>query len=272
LALQVAGRTATPVVTLCPDASVTGAGIPWMVRIVPQDTDEAQALFRGFHNKTNQPPWRWLPVIPGDRAGRESKRDLTLAARQVGAQLEAPLEVLPATTNFAELARRALALKPEGIVLWLAPAQAGRLARALRSGGYAGVLAGPARLGGKEFATEAGVALEGFITTGTVQDQEGEALRERFQAAYRGAFWVDADWTAMAAYDAARLLVEVIRKVGEGPLHRAFPPDKPMAGVSGRLQFDQYGRRVSELCLMEWRQGRLQVLVSQGRQDRRSSL
>jgi len=44
LALQVAGRTGTPVVTLCPDKSVVRAGIPWMVRIGPALGDETSLL------------------------------------------------------------------------------------------------------------------------------------------------------------------------------------------------------------------------------------
>ena len=34
--LQVSGRTRVPVISLCPDSSVTAAGVPWVVRILPR--------------------------------------------------------------------------------------------------------------------------------------------------------------------------------------------------------------------------------------------
>jgi len=45
--LQVAGRTRVPVISLCPDSSITRTGIPWMIRIVPNTQKEARAIFLG---------------------------------------------------------------------------------------------------------------------------------------------------------------------------------------------------------------------------------
>src|SRR6516162_4352858 len=41
LALQVSGRTAVPLVSLCPDSSVSQTGVRWMVRAVPTTVEEA---------------------------------------------------------------------------------------------------------------------------------------------------------------------------------------------------------------------------------------
>ena len=41
LTLQVSGRTAVPVMCLCPDSSVGRTGVPWMLRVVPRTEDEA---------------------------------------------------------------------------------------------------------------------------------------------------------------------------------------------------------------------------------------
>ena len=72
LALQVSGRTATPVVSLCSDSSVTKAGIPWMARIVPETGDEARAIFNTF--KVDR-KFRWCALVPPERAGREAAKD-----------------------------------------------------------------------------------------------------------------------------------------------------------------------------------------------------
>src|SRR5208283_409029 len=45
LVLQVSGRMQVPVASLCPDASVTEAGVPWAVRVVPRTDRQAEALF-----------------------------------------------------------------------------------------------------------------------------------------------------------------------------------------------------------------------------------
>jgi len=84
LVLQVAGRTAVPVVSLCSDSSVTGAGIPWMIRIVPAAIDEARALFTGVVGESPGRGLRWAALVPTERAGREAASDLAKAAGAAG--------------------------------------------------------------------------------------------------------------------------------------------------------------------------------------------
>jgi hypothetical protein len=57
------------------------------------------------------------------------------------------------------------------------------------------------------------------------------------------------------AYDAATLLVELLRKAGDGPTHRLFPLTTAVVGASGRLNFDRHGNRLVALSLQVCRQG-----------------
>ena len=58
-ALTTQPSTATPVISLYPDSSVVGAGIPWMVRIVPATRDEARLVFANFRTNPAGRPFRW---------------------------------------------------------------------------------------------------------------------------------------------------------------------------------------------------------------------
>jgi len=263
LALQVAGRTAVPVISLCPDASVVGAGIPWMVRVVPATGEEARTLFSGLTARTEGCVTRWGACVPDERAGREVAGDLRKAAQASQAQLDKIIEVSPKLTNVASLVKSLLQAQPGAILLWLDPAPAGRLAKALREAGFAGTLAGPGRLRSAAFVASAGSAAEGVVVPGVVMDKASQAAQGRFAAAYRQRFGADPDLTATMAYDAATLLVELLRKAGDQPPHRVFPLTPGPVGASGNLQFDQNGNRLAALNLLMCRQGRFTPLPQQ---------
>src|SRR5258708_1218081 len=69
LVLQIAGRTAVPVVSLCADSSVTRTGVPWMLRVVPSTIQEGQALFRRLQDEKPGSINRSVALVPDDRAG-----------------------------------------------------------------------------------------------------------------------------------------------------------------------------------------------------------
>ena len=163
LALQVSGRTATPVVSLCADSSVSRAGVPWMVRVVPRTVDEARALFAGIQVHSTNGATRWAAVVPDGRPGRELARDLKEAAAASGCLLETPFEAKSPLTNAAAIAGQILKGHASVVALWLDPATAGILVKSLRAAGFAGRLAGPGRLRSAGFAAAAGEAVEGFV-------------------------------------------------------------------------------------------------------------
>ncbi len=247
LVLQVSGRTAVPVVSLCADSSVSRTGVPWMARIVPQTTDEAKALFSGLGSH------RWLAVVPEGRAGREAARDLQTAAPASGCSLENVIEAESTFTNAARLCKRILANRPESVCLWLEAGAAGRLAKSLRAAGFAGTLAGPGRLRSAAFAAAAGHAMEGVIVPGPGLDAKAAACRRHFTAAFRRRFGHEPDATAAMSYDAATLLIHVVRTAGGHPAHEAFPLRSSLIGASGVLAFDSQGNRKADLQLYQAR-------------------
>jgi ABC-type branched-subunit amino acid transport system substrate-binding protein len=245
LVLQVSGRTAVPVISLCADSSVTETGVPWMARIVPRTVEEAKTLFTGIHAS------HWVAMIPDGRAGREAARDLNKAATNSGCSFAKIIEVNPSFTNTARLGKQILANHPDAILLWLDPALAGKLAKALRAAGFAGTLAGPGRLRSADFAAAAGGAMDGLIIPAPILEKDATTAFQHFTSAFHTRFGHEPDATAGAACDATTLLIRILRQAGDRPAHEAFPIDFSLAGVTGILVFDSQGNRKVNLELLK---------------------
>jgi ABC-type branched-subunit amino acid transport system substrate-binding protein len=244
LVLQVSGRTAVPVITLSADSSVSHTGVPWMARIVPRTGEEAKALFAGIHAS------HWTAVIPDGRAGREAARDLN-AATNSSCSIEKIIEVKSSFTNTTRLCKQILKNHPDAILLWLDPVTAGTLAKALRAAAFAGTLAGPGRLRSVDFAKKAGDAMEGLMVPGPSLEKDAATAFQHFTHAFRGRFGHEPDATAAAAYDAATLLIHILRQPGGHPAHEAFPISFSLAGATGILSFDSEGNRKVHLQLFK---------------------
>jgi ABC-type branched-subunit amino acid transport system substrate-binding protein len=245
LVLQVSGRTAVPVITLSADSSVSQTGVPWMARIVPRTVEEAKMLFTGIHAS------HWVAVIPDERAGREAARDLNEAATNSNCSIEKMIEVKSSFTNAARLGKQILKNHPAAILLWLDPATAGTLAKALRAAGFSGTLAGPGRLRSADFAKTAGDAMEGMMVAGPILEKDATTAFQHFADAFRVRFGHEPDATATAAYDATTLLIHILRQPGGRPAHEAFPIGFSLAGATGILSFDSEGNRKVNLQLFK---------------------
>jgi ABC-type branched-subunit amino acid transport system substrate-binding protein len=245
LVLQVSGRTAVPVITLSADSSVSQTGVPWMARIVPRTVEEAKKLFTGIHAS------HWAAVIPDGRAGREAARDLNEAATNSNCSIEKMIEVKSSFTNATRLCKQILKNHPDAVLLWLDPATAGTLAKALRATGFTGTLAGPSRLHSADFAKTAGDAMEGLMVPGPILEYDAATAFQHFADAFRARFGHEPDATAAAAYDATTLLIHILRQPGGHPAHEAFPISFSLAGATGILSFDSEGNRKVNLQLFK---------------------
>lgn len=248
LTLQVAGRTGVPVVSLCPDTSVTRTALPWMVRIAPSTVDEARAIFAKL------PVRSWLAFVPAGRAGREATHDLVEAARGTGAAVQGK-ELVAELMEPSALKGLLSTAGAGGILLWLDPAAAGRLARSARTAGFAGPLAGPSWLASAAFAAEAGAAADGVLLPSFASN--GGAARAAFERKYRELFHAEPDEVAALAHDAVALLIRLTRERGADGARRAFPIGETISGATGLLSFDPRGNRVVSLDIRRFGDHRL---------------
>jgi ABC-type branched-subunit amino acid transport system substrate-binding protein len=262
LTLQVAGRTAVPVISLCGDSSVTQTGVPWVVRIVPRTSEEAKAIFSGCKSKAK----RWIVCVPEGRRGREITHDITEAAAKAGVILQTPIEVKWPITDPSLFCDRLLTNRAEGILLWLDPIPTASLLKLIRTAGFEGQLAGPSWLRCLEFENMA--AMEGFVMPTPALDEQTNARFKCFASAFRTRFGREPDAMAAMSYDATQLLVEILHRANGRSAHEFFPVDFLFPGVTGVLSFDPQGNRKVELELREGRDGHL-LCTAQDAQARR---
>jgi ABC-type branched-subunit amino acid transport system substrate-binding protein len=259
LLLQVAGRTRIPVVSLSSDSSVTAARIPWLAQIMPENGQEARCLLAGAEGGVYCHASRWAAFVMPGRTGRQATADLKQAAELSGIRLNPLLEISDQLADFTNGVRRFFETGADGVLLWVDPRLAGKIALALREGGFVGAIAGHSRLRSGAFTKAAGKAAEGVFVPGIVLDAESVPVQARLQKETKTG--VPPDMTLAAAYDAARLLIEHLRRCGNRPGFQDFPLSAGLAGATGRLKFDAIGRREAQLELYACRAGRFEPLT-----------
>jgi ABC-type branched-subunit amino acid transport system substrate-binding protein len=230
LALQVAGRTQVPVVSLCSDHSVAGAGIPWARQLAPDTLAQGRVIFRFLRAAKVS---RWSVLVPEGRSGREAANDLASAAQEIGVARLLTACTIPASADDpAAVIESVREDSPEAILLWLPPSKAARYADVLRAMGYNGFMAGPATLRCPAFLEGAGGQAEQVYFVGRLEANAPDAD--------------DYDFTAALAHDAVMTIAGDRRD-------RAAP----IAGDTGPIEFDQHGRRQSSWELLMVRRGKV---------------
>jgi branched-chain amino acid transport system substrate-binding protein len=233
--------------------------------VVPRTDQQALALFAAAR-RPDRSPIHWWAVVPAGRPGREVRRDLGSAARTAATRLDQIVEGGEPNADVAPLARRIAAAAPEGVLLWLAPSQAGAIAAALRSAGYRGRLAGPSTLDAPDFVAAAGAAATGVLATGYCTDAISRARAERFEVQFRRSNGARPDFSAAAAHDAARVLIDALHRAGSRGGYSQFPLALPSDGVTGILHFDNSGNRTDALQVLTCQESRFIPLLPTGTQ------
>lgn len=238
LLLQVAGRTQVPVVTLNGDDGVIGAGIPWMVRLVP-GVEEELGLLVGAG--------RWWVVVGTTRGAREMRR---VVERMRGSGAWAGSDVWveetgggraeAGTNGVLAAASRCVRERVDGVLLWLDAEAAGRWVVGLRGAGYGGRLGGTGWLRGDRWVTEAGEAARGFRVVTVPEAPKGEPESTGWDAA--------AAW----AHDGVGVARSILLAAGEREARTVFPMGEVGAGLTGEWRFDAAGRRRATWVVRAW--------------------
>jgi ABC-type branched-subunit amino acid transport system substrate-binding protein len=254
LALQIAGRTSVPVVSLCPDSSTARTGVPWMLPVVPSTVDEARALLAGLGVPAAGRALRFRACVPAGRGGRVMLKDLATAAKGAGWAMGEPLEIGNTQPDEAAIRRELARSTPDAILVWLDWSLAADVVRAFRAAGFKGTLAGASRLASTRFRARAGAASESFIVPTLVRDEREENAWHRFRAGFRQWHKADPDPAAAAGYDGGRVLIALLRAPAADPPRLLFPLSGAVPGATGTLRFDPAGHRVVRLRLLVCRE------------------
>ncbi|MGC8829809.1 MAG: ABC transporter substrate-binding protein [Verrucomicrobiia bacterium] len=246
LAFQVAGRTRKPMISLCSDTSITGATIPWCLRITPSSFDEIKTVFNYLNTKLTLRNSKWLLIAQSGRTEREVENDAKKAAALFGVNVEETIGFdFKKEISKEEIKKKigsALKVKPDGIFICLQPDYAAEIVREIRSLNSQVLIVGSGRLFSEKFILLAGNYSNDIIVPtvkfGFVPENSDYTVDFlKLDTAQR-------DYISIMSRDAAAVLLEHFRKCDPDRPHLNFPGDVNLIGWTGELKFDKTGDRI----------------------------
>lgn len=116
LAEQIANKISIPILTLASDPSTTQANVPWLFRLGPSDTDQAQAFCQRIYRDLGLK--QVLLILKMDHDGRIGAAEFEKVARTFQAGSPQRFEWTGATWNSESLQETLRANPPDAIVVW----------------------------------------------------------------------------------------------------------------------------------------------------------
>lgn len=182
------------------------------------------------------------------------KRHLQANGAEVGLTVEFSRDQ---QTDFADLARRALADQPAAVVLISSALDTALLATQLRQQEPQLILATPAWGAADTLIEMGGRAVEGMITAQAFDLNDSSAAFIAFKQRYQARFAQPIDTAALTSYNATRVLLTALqqRLPGEQP-KQALLRIRQFQGLQHPIVFDDFGDSDSLLYPMVVRDGR----------------
>jgi branched-chain amino acid transport system substrate-binding protein len=257
LSEQVGNKVGVPVLTLSTDATTTQINLPWIFRMGPSDTQQAQVIARDIYRVRGFR--RVLVVTESDHDGRMGGREFVEAARGPGMPAPDSLAINPLRPGAGLLLAHSKTNPPQAIVFWTQPEIAKKLLRAILVNG----IHAPIYLSQETAQEGSGLKLLTENTAG-VKDPSGAGIytvasgleatpsRESFTRRYQAATGSLPGPVAAEAYDAVRMIARAVRETGP---NRARVRDhlsnaRDVAGVSGKISFDSQGNNLADVGLV----------------------
>ena len=255
LSEQVGNRLGVAVLTLASDKTTTQIDLPWIFRVAPNDTVQAETMARDIYDSRGFQ--RVLLVTEDNHDGRLGGKEFENAVRALHAPPPIRVSVDPSKPDSGALLATVRSGSPQAVVFWTQSSTADVLVRAL---GEARVplpiyLCQEAAQRGSDNHSASAVAntASGISGVWTVTRAElTPSLQEDFAHRFRRATGTDPSVVAAQAYDAVRLIARAVRETGP---NRARVRDRiagarNLAGASGTLGFDNEGNSLGEAHLV----------------------
>lgn len=245
-------RRAVPVITPTgTNAQLTLVG-RWIMRICPQDADNARALAQFAIDSLHAR--RVAVIYRNDVFGRGFLRGFESAFAALGGRIIERDPHLAGVTEYDAYFQRMMLRKPDALVIAGGSAEYEPMLVALHTAGadMLPILASDdmaSWVGDSVMLRDRRIArYTSFYVTGSPISPEGE----RFEKDYRAKWGIAANHQAALAYDAATLMGEAVWAVGADRLRvrdwlasvgRTSPP---FAGISGEIRFDENDNAVNK--------------------------
>jgi branched-chain amino acid transport system substrate-binding protein len=236
---QIATRRRIPLVTLSPEASLTRAMDPWVLRAVPDDEAQAVALLEWA--RADGAGERLGLAVPSGRAGRERARSLGRAAAATGSRVVCVMQAAPGAPGAPSGCDAA---SYDVLMLWLDAGPGLELLASLDAARLPERILGSTRLDDEKVrrtlaGDDAAVRLAIPLLRPATDEPGSAALAERL------------------GYDLVHAVAASAATAGPDPLavRDALRESALAAGRSGSLEFDEQGNRRGELRVGVWRRG-----------------
>ncbi len=247
LAEQVGNRLGVPVVTLASDATTTEINIPWLFRLPPSDTAQAGAIIEDIYRQRRFQ--KVLLVTEDNHDGRVGSNAFEKAVQKLGTPDPTLLSVDLTSGDFEPYLVAIRGQQPEALVLWTGPQTAARILGGIERPSVTVYLCQKAA---QEPVTrlEQGTA-RGNVWVAAARPNETAAARQTFEQRYKQKTGTLPSPTALAAYDAVRLVAAALRVSGpnRARLRDSLAKARNFAGVSGAISFDGAGNNQAAFVL-----------------------
>jgi branched-chain amino acid transport system substrate-binding protein len=233
------------------DSTVEYANVPWVFRVVPSDSRQAEILLK-FAQKRH---YQQLAVLSenqreaysGIKRLKECSGHLRfpLASHMEYSALR-PEEVIPRLRN----------VPADAFIIWGGQESTLILLQAMRQAGITLPVLAPSTVATPEMARKAPQSGELVVAAPCDLSRENSALAN-FNGKFEQLAGQPASWMAWFCYDVARLVIHSIEKAG---LNRARIRDElsssSFQGLTGTISFNQLGGNEAQPVLMSLNQGR----------------
>jgi branched-chain amino acid transport system substrate-binding protein len=247
LSEQVGNRLGVAVLTLASDKTTTQIDLPWIFRLAPSDTAQAQTIAKDIY--TTRGFRRVLLVTESGHDGRLGEQEFLDAARELQVPQPARVSIDPLQPGTRAMLVAIRSQSPQAAVFWTSSNTAGELLRALREA----KASLPVYLCQEAAQRSTGLNLspnsqstERTATSGVwsvARAKTAQAAYESFARRYQVATGALPSAVAAEAYDAVRLIARSVREAGpnRARVRDRIANDKELAGASGAISFDNEG-------------------------------
>jgi ABC-type branched-subunit amino acid transport system substrate-binding protein len=254
---QIANKISFPILTLASDPTTTETNIPWLFRLAPSDTDQAQAIVRQISERPG--PRGILLIVQMDHDGRVGSAEFEKAAKQRKLAAPGRLELSAITPQIDSVPEAIRSSAADTVVLWTDVFLAEQVAPLIRQEAplaqvylcsKAAQLSGT-NAAGNVSARDSTPSGESFTVAPSLGVENG--AQERFAEKYRRRTGNAPGIAVFEAYEAMHLIAAGIRANGanRARLREYFADTNKMHGAAGVVTFDPAGNSTREFAVFK---------------------
>lgn len=256
VALRVVLKLELPMVnTTSTDPTLTETNIPWMIRNISDDRQNAYAMAMHIYEKEGLENVAILRA--NDRYGRLGVKIFLESAIRLGHPVRIHMNYVPGANDIEPQLEKIRDSNSEAVLIWGNDDDAATIVNRMRELGMDHKVFGSDRLVTERFLELTGDNADGIVTTYPYNPNSEDSFYLRFVEDYKNRFGENPDQFAAHTYDGMKMLIESIEETG---LNRVRIRDELTSirtyhGVTGDIILDTTWNDVGKVWLIEVENG-----------------